>query len=930
MARAPGPSIGKLGPSGAERPGRGKEHPRPSLRFRLLPALALACLLGLAWPLSLWYRDRLVERSRDSAGRLLSALAKGLAVAAERRLALLESFHAYAALRGGGEGFEDEYSELAGALVGLAPGIRALQYYPREGTVLVYPAAGNEQTLGRRLEDLVDDERPAVRADVARALASRRLALSEPYLLRQGGLGLVARKGLFRDGRLAGMVVLVLDLPPLLAEGGLGEPPREGGLLLGLRSDSSGVFAGEAEAFELEPELETVPLAEGSWTLAGVPAGGWEASLRLPLLAFRAAEAAFCLLVGFVLRLLTSRDAYLRGRIEERGAALEAEYRSRLEAERELHARDASLAESEARYRALFEDSHAAMILVDPEDGAIVGANQAAVEFYGWGREELLAKNLRDLGDSGGEELRRKLGRAAAQRRNRFESRQRRSDGGLRDVEVFAGPISLGGRTHILAVLHDVTARAAAERERDEIAARMAHYLATSPTVTYSIRLEAGEARWLWASENIGELLGYSPEEALAHDWWISGVHPLDRARAMGAIATLASRGLVSQEYRFLRKDRRAVWLRDEMRFASGGSGAVEIVGTLTDVSARKEVEEELSLKSKALDAAANAVVIADREGTISWVNPAFEALTGFSRQEALGKKAGELVRSEEQGPGFYRALWEDITSGRVWHGLIRNRRKDGSPYVEELTITPVLDETRCVSGFVAIEDDVTERELSRERLESSLAENRVLLREIHHRVNNSLQLIASMLNLTQERLGDARLSAAVGDVSRRLASMALVHGQFYGSEDLASIDFGLFLRQSADWLRSEYPAFGDKLSVATGGEEVRLDLAQAIPAALACTELIVNAVRHAYPPGLEAGPIVVAVARRGCEVELSVRDEGAGLPEGFDPAGASSLGIILVRGLAAQLGGSIEFRSGGGTLALLRFPEIGRAEARP
>jgi PAS domain S-box-containing protein len=581
----------------------------------------------------------------------------------------------------------------------------------------------------------------------------------------------------------------------------------------------------------------------------------------------------------------------------------------------------ARLKESEERYRSLFEGSHAMMVIIDPAEGSIAEVNQAVVDFYGWPREELLRMRMGEINVLGDEGVRANIAKMVSQRSRRLEARHRLANGELRDVEIHSGLLVVGGKTLLFEIVHDITSRVAAERERDDLSSRLRHYLATSPTVTYSLRIKDGEARWLWVSENIGNLLGYSVKEVLAADWWIQNLHPLDRMRALGGIAKLVGGKSYGQEYRFRSKDRATVWLRDEMRLAGGEDGESEIVGTLTDVSDRKKVEAELSLKSIALEAAANAIVITDRDGTLQWANAAFERLTGFDRADAIGKNPRELVKSGVQDAAFYKALWDTILSGEVWQGELVNRRKGGELYTEEMTIAPVLDEARRVSSFVAIKNDVTEREASRRRLVASLAEKEELLREIHHRNYNTMQLIISLLHLSVKDIEDPRLEDAINGISRRLLSIAQVHEQFYGSSDIASIDFGEYLDRCANDLKAGYPRFLGSVIVERGPEPILLALEKAIPAGLVAAELLSNALRHAYPEGSGQGNIMVAMRRRGGEVELSIRDYGVGMPALTLPGDRGALGLTLVHILAQQLRGKAEFRSNKGTEAIVRFP---------
>jgi PAS domain S-box-containing protein len=135
-----------------------------------------------------------------------------------------------------------------------------------------------------------------------------------------------------------------------------------------------------------------------------------------------------------------------------------------------------------------------------------------------------------------------------------------------------------------------------------------------------------------------------------------------------------------------------------------------------TGTGAGAAAEPGIRLLLAALEAAANAVVITDRMGVITWVNPAFARITGYSREEAVGQTP-RLLRSGEHAPGFYRQLWETILAGRVWRGRIVNRKKDGSLYVEEQVITPVRDEAGEITHFVAIKQDVTEQEWAEKAL---------------------------------------------------------------------------------------------------------------------------------------------------------------------------------------------------------------------
>jgi PAS domain S-box-containing protein len=590
----------------------------------------------------------------------------------------------------------------------------------------------------------------------------------------------------------------------------------------------------------------------------------------------------------------------------------------------QLETRDEALKSSELRYRRLFETSKAAILIIDAATGKIIDANPATTEMLGCSQEFFLDAHIGDLAFLNGILGERKAladPSPAEFVRNKKDALHL-PDGRRIFVESMLNSYEANHR-HILQLnMWDVTSLVQAERERDELSARLTHYLATSPTVTYALSLSDGKLQWRWISENIIALLGYTAEEALAPDWWLSNVNSADRVAALGLISDIAKRETASREYRFLRKDGRSVWLRDEMRLIKGSGQESEIVGTLTDISDRKKAEEEIYLKSAALDAAANAVVIAGRDGRILWANPAFETLTGYSRGESRGKSPKELVNSAVQNEEFYRSLWATILAGKVWTGILVNRRKTGEQYAEEMTITPVLDETDQVVNFVAVKTDITERENARKRLEVAIQEKNEMLRELHHRVNNNMQVLVSLLGISAQGIGDAELRGKLEDITRRMHAMAIIHERFYESRDMLRIDFSSYLRCLLEDLGAEFPLFDGKAALECETGAALLGLDQAVPAGLIVAELLSNCLKFAFPAGTEAGEIRIIQRVVGEDVlEIEVRDDGVGLPSDLDPKTARSLGMVLIFMLARQLGGKVNFSVEGGTRAVLGFP---------
>ncbi len=193
-------------------------------------------------------------------------------------------------------------------------------------------------------------------------------------------------------------------------------------------------------------------------------------------------------------------------------------------------------------------------------------------------------------------------------------------------------------------------------------------------------------------------------------------IHPEDRTLAQTRIKkNLQGEILPPAEERLVALDGRIIYTEINAR-PIYIEGKRVVMAFVTDITQRRKDEQLLSIQSTALKAAANAIVITDIDGNIQWVNPAFTQLTGYSAEEVLGKNP-RILKSGKHDKKFYENLWGTILSGKVWHGELINRRKDGTLYIEETTITPVRNHNHKITNFISIKQDITERKQAEERL---------------------------------------------------------------------------------------------------------------------------------------------------------------------------------------------------------------------
>jgi two-component sensor histidine kinase/HAMP domain-containing protein len=216
-------------------------------------------------------------------------------------------------------------------------------------------------------------------------------------------------------------------------------------------------------------------------------------------------------------------------------------------------------------------------------------------------------------------------------------------------------------------------------------------------------------------------------------------------------------------------------------------------------------------------------------------------------------------------------------------------------------------------------QDLILEHEKSAESFRSSLAEKEALLREIHHRVKNNLQLISSLLNLQAKNPGKKAPKEVFIDSENRIRSLTLIHESLYQAKDFSRIEFVSYLRELLLRLLQAYKTPGQSITGKVDGTEIYLDITQAIPCGLIVNELASNSLKHAFPGGRE-GEILVAIKKEGDRVSLSVKDNGVGLPLNFNFPDPIMLGLQIVTTLANQLSGAISYAANGGAEFTLTF----------
>lgn len=485
--------------------------------------------------------------------------------------------------------------------------------------------------------------------------------------------------------------------------------------------------------------------------------------------------------------------------------------------------------------------------------------------------------------------------------------------------------------------------------------ARLAKLAAQLPGFIYQFQLHAdGSTSFPYASQGIRDVYGTDPAEVIRDARKILDVvHPDDLERLVRSIQSSAERlSRWHEAYRVRFPDGRTLWVEGTATPERLGDGSTLWHGYIQDVTERKRAEAAVRIRDAALEAAATAILITDREGIIEWTNPAFTELTGYGLDEALGRTPWDLMRSGVHGDEFYEDLWTTVRAGKPWVGELVNHRKDGTSYPEALSINPVRDIDGKVSHFVAFKRDLTEERAQQARLLQSQKMESVgrLAGGIAHDFNNILTVICGTTELALGSIAAGHPLRGdledVHDAAQRASALTRQLLAFSRQQVLKPETFGI---------NGVVTDLSKMLTRLIGGDVVLvLDLAEDAPVVKAdvhqleqvIVNLVVNA-RDAMPLGgkltLATRALSVTGATRdgpppGDYARLTVRDTGTGIPADvrpriFDPffttkevGKGTGLGLATAYGIVRQSGGTIavETEEGRGTAFHVFLPLVG------
>lgn len=595
---------------------------------------------------------------------------------------------------------------------------------------------------------------------------------------------------------------------------------------------------------------------------------------------------------------------------------------------------DSKLAEealriSKDRLEAVFNGSNDAIMLLTRK--GFFDCNPKTLEMFGLtDRGQFISKTPSDLspplqpdGQSSLLKANKMIEEAFEQGFKRFEWIHQRQNGKVFPAEVLLSAFNYGSEQVLQATVHDITERKLAETKLKQSESLLSSILQTLPVAVFGKNIKEDFQFSIW-NKKAEEIFGLKAEDCIGKtdydffpkadaDWYrLKDIE----ASKMDSILDIPEEVVVGKNKRVIVHTKKTVVrdLQGEPHF---------LLGVSEDITEQKEVEEKIRKSEEkyrsVVENAADIIITTDNKSNIQFVNHARE---GTSAEEVIGKSIYGFIAPEYHDL-VKQKLKKIYETKKSQSYEIQGVSRDGSRAWYSTNAGPIFSEQEVV-GVTLITRDITERILAEEKTRHSLKEKEILLKEVHHRVKNNLQIILSILNLQYANISDDKTLDLLRDVRSRIKAMSFIHELLYQANDFSSINFSEYISNITTNLIYSYTQKEIDLKLDVGN--VFLDLDRAIPCGLIINELLTNALKYAFKEE-EEGEVSISLKQTDGYIRLTVADNGKGFPAGIDYRNTESLGMQLVMTLVQQLRGEITLDNTKGAKYTIVFGNSGSLE---
>ena len=587
---------------------------------------------------------------------------------------------------------------------------------------------------------------------------------------------------------------------------------------------------------------------------------------------------------------------------------------------------------AEIRFQRLFESAKDGIVVVDVETGMVTDVNPYLLTLTGMRREDLMGKRL---DQAAAFSLLRTLPGMITELAEDVilrlaDSSLRHRDGSDVSVDIVGNRYLVGAQLVVQLNIRDISARKQAARELRESEQRFRLFVESvqdyglfqlDPDGIIDTWTSGAERQLGWTeAEAIGQPaeLVFTPEDA-------------EKGEARRELETAREEGRAEDERWHIRKDRSRFFASGVLTRVNDENGQLRgFAKIMRDVTERRAVEQRLKQQAALLDLAHDAILVRHLDGRVLFWNRGAERLYGWSADEAVGKISHSLFRAEY--PESLSTVNTALMNEGHWDGVLQHRHQNGSVMIvsSRWALQPAEGNQRA--RVLEINVDITASKEQEEGLQRSLEEKSMLVREIHHRVKNNLQVIVSLLSLQANYIKDPQVVAAFEETESRVRAIAQIHERLYASDDLTEVEFAGYLTHLSQELVALYATSAHPVSLSFGVQEMVLHIEKAIPLGLIANELIINSLRHGLHDRAGTLEVSLAYLPDGIRSDLGetlddgwgqirIKDSGPGLPAGMDFLGTHTLGYRLITLLVRQLRGTLRVLENSGADITVEFP---------
>ena len=569
---------------------------------------------------------------------------------------------------------------------------------------------------------------------------------------------------------------------------------------------------------------------------------------------------------------------------------------------------DEKLIESEDKFKKAFNSSPNILGISTFEEGRYLEINNNFEELLGWSREEVIGHTSKELGIFIDYSKRKEM--AESIRRNgkisNYEVNIRTKLGEIRTAEFSAEVVEVGGQKCMLAQVNDITERKHMQDLLEERESKYRRLFENSPIGILSVDLNG---RITEVNDRLVEVMGSPSAEATKQINMFEFPLLVETGIADAFHRCMESGETVSYEKPYLSKWGKPTYLRLRINPINDARGIITgAQSTVEDISEQKQAEEALKeseMRYRTLaESAQDAIYIISPDMRVIYVNSFAAKMLGIEQEAVMGKPLNSLFPADSM-EFMAQSLLSVFQTGKPI--LVESKITFCDVVMwQNTSLAPIRDESGKITSILGVSRDITERRLAEDKILASLKEKEVLLKEIHHRVKNNLQIISSLLSIQSSYLRDEGTKSVLAECQNRVRSMALIHENLYRSENLARVNFANYVRNLTKGLFQSYNVDTKRIRSNLNLEEIFLKVDQAIPCGLILNELVTNCLKYAFPEG-RTGEICIELSSCNDIVVLIVKDNGIGMPEVSGLEEKRSMGLKLTRSLLKQLKGTME-----------------------